>query len=142
MPFGRRSGAPRSGEPGIHGHRTVQNPLSPCSWTPGSLASLGPRGDGLSVVVAAICLFTFVTTAAAAPAVPPPGAASCSGCHASDTKTETSVPRLAGRNAEDIVAAMAAFRAGQKPATVMDRIAKGFTDAEIRAIADWLGAQK
>jgi cytochrome c553 len=52
------------------------------------------------------------------------------------------VPRLAGRNAEDIVAAMAAFRAGQKPATVMDRIAKGFTDAEIRAIADWLGAQK
>jgi len=37
---------------------------------------------------------------------------------------------------------MAAFRSGQKPATVMDRIAKGFTDAETRAIADWLATQK
>jgi sulfide dehydrogenase cytochrome subunit len=82
-----------------------------------------------------------VAAAAAAPAVPPPGAASCSGCHATSAKIETSVPRIAGRNPAEIVAAMAAFRSGQKPATVMDRIAKGFTDAEIGAIADWLGAQ-
>jgi sulfide dehydrogenase cytochrome subunit len=34
------------------------------------------------------------------------------------------------------------FRSGQRPATVMDRIAKGFTDDEIKAIADWYGAQK
>ena len=38
--------------------------------------------------------------------------------------------------------AMLAFRSGQRPATVMDRIAKGFTDDEIKAIADWYGAQK
>jgi cytochrome c553 len=55
---------------------------------------------------------------------------------------QTPVPPLAGRKADDIVAAMQAFRAGQKPATVMDRIAKGFSDAEARAIADWLGAQQ
>jgi cytochrome c553 len=48
------------------------------------------------------------------------------------------MPRIAGRPPAEIVAAMEAFRSGQKPATVMDRIAKGFTDAEIRAIADWL----
>ena len=36
---------------------------------------------------------------------------------------------------------MQAFRAGQKPATVMDRIAKGFTDDEIKAIAAWYAAQ-
>jgi cytochrome c553 len=30
---------------------------------------------------------------------------------------------------------MKAFRSGQRPATVMDRIAKGFSDDEIRAIA-------
>jgi cytochrome c553 len=52
------------------------------------------------------------------------------------------VPRIAGRPAADIVAAMEAFRSGQKSATVMDRIAKGFTDAEIRAIADWIATQK
>jgi cytochrome c553 len=51
------------------------------------------------------------------------------------------MPPLAGRKPDDIVTAMQAFRVGQKPATVMDRIAKGFSDAETRAIADWLGAQ-
>jgi cytochrome c553 len=37
---------------------------------------------------------------------------------------------------------MLAFRTGQKPARVMDRIAKGFSDDEIKAIATWYGAQK
>jgi cytochrome subunit of sulfide dehydrogenase len=74
--------------------------------------------------------------------MPPPGAASCTGCHAGNAKVETTVPRIAGRNPAEIVAAMEAFRSGQKPATVMDRIAKGFSEAETRAIAEWLGAQK
>ena len=37
---------------------------------------------------------------------------------------------------------MAAFRSGALPATVMDRIAKGFSDEEARAIAVWFAAQK
>ena len=36
---------------------------------------------------------------------------------------------------------MQAFRAGQRPATVMDRIAKGFSDAEVQAIAAWYAQQ-
>ena len=40
-----------------------------------------------------------------------------------------------------MIAAMQAFRNGQRPATVMDRIAKGFSDDEIKAIAAWFGAQ-
>jgi cytochrome subunit of sulfide dehydrogenase len=72
----------------------------------------------------------------------PPGASSCSGCHPAARSLETPVGRLIGGNPADIVAAMQAFRTGQRPATVMDRIAKGFTDDEIKAIADWYGAQK
>jgi len=86
-------------------------------------------------------LFALAGTAGAAPAVPPPGAASCTGCHAANAKVATGVPRIAGRNPAEIVAAMEAFRSGQKPATVMDRIAKGFSEAEIRAIAEWFGAE-
>jgi cytochrome subunit of sulfide dehydrogenase len=86
-------------------------------------------------------LFAGVITAAAASA-PPPGATSCTGCHAASAKVETNVPRIASRSPAEIVAAMEAFRSGQKPATVMDRIAKGFSEAETRAIADWLVAQK
>ena len=45
-----------------------------------------------------------------------------------------------GMGNDEIVAAMTAFRADRRPSTVMNRIAKGFTDEEIRAIADWLAA--
>jgi cytochrome c553 len=72
----------------------------------------------------------------------PPGASSCSGCHPVSRTVETPAGRLIGRNPAEIVAAVQAFRSGQKPATVMDRISKGFTDGEIKAIADWYGAQK
>ena len=75
-------------------------------------------------------------------ALAPPGASSCSGCHPTSQSVDTPVMRLVGRKPEDIVAAVKAFRSGEKPATIMDRIAKGFSDDEIKAIADWYGAQK
>jgi cytochrome c553 len=52
------------------------------------------------------------------------------------------VLRLAGQDAGAMVAAMQAFRSGQRPATVMDRIAKGFSDDEIKAIAAWFVTQR
>jgi cytochrome subunit of sulfide dehydrogenase len=73
---------------------------------------------------------------------PPPGAASCSGCHSAGAIAASSVSRLYGRDAGDIMTAMAGFRDGSLPATVMNRIAKGFSDDELRAIAAWLAAQK
>ena len=50
--------------------------------------------------------------------------------------------RLAGRDRAEIAKAMQDFRAGARAGTVMDRIAKGFTDAEIQAIAAWYAAQR
>ena len=72
---------------------------------------------------------------------PPPGAAACSGCH-SGSAAASAVSRLYGRNADEIMTAMTGFRDGSLPATVMNRIAKGFSDDELRAIAAWLAAQK
>jgi cytochrome c553 len=72
----------------------------------------------------------------------PPGASSCSGCHAASASVQTPVPPLAGRPTENTVAALRGFRSGTRPATVMDRIAKGFTDDEFAAIAAWYAAQK
>jgi cytochrome c553 len=45
------------------------------------------------------------------------------------------VPVLQGRTPDDVAAAMRAFREGRRPATVMDRIARGFSEDEARAIA-------
>ncbi|MBR1142947.1 cytochrome C [Bradyrhizobium sp. AUGA SZCCT0431] len=77
-----------------------------------------------------------------AASVPPPGAAACSGCHAAGALPALQVSRLYGRDAGDIMTAMTGFRDGSLPGTVMNRIAKGFSDDELRAIAAWLAAQK
>jgi cytochrome c553 len=92
----------------------------------------------LLLVAAALALAGCATL----PEPPPPGAAACSGCHAASAKADTPVPRIAGASAPAIVKAMQEFRSGQRPATVMDRIAKGFTDEEVQAIAKWYSAQK
>jgi sulfide dehydrogenase cytochrome subunit len=84
----------------------------------------------------------FVITPGAIAAGPPPGATSCSGCHPASATVNTPVPRILGREPDEIVAAMLAFRSGERPSTVMGRIAKGFSDDEIRAIALWLAAQE
>lgn len=85
---------------------------------------------------------TLLGPCAAGAADAPPGAMSCSGCHPAGRGVDAAVPRLVGRNPADIVTAMQAFKSGQQPATVMDRIAKGFSDDEVKAIAAWYGAQK
>ena len=71
----------------------------------------------------------------------PPGALSCAGCHGARPLEGRIVPPIAGRPADETMAALAAFRSGERPATVMDRIAKGFDAAETRAIAIWLERQ-
>jgi cytochrome subunit of sulfide dehydrogenase len=91
------------------------------------------------IVVAGLLGCAAIVPALAADA--PPGAASCSGCHPAKPNVDTPVPRLAGQDPATMVSAMQAFRSGKRPATVMDRIAKGFSDDEIKAIAAWYGTQ-
>jgi sulfide dehydrogenase cytochrome subunit len=74
-------------------------------------------------------------------AEPPAGASSCSGCHPASAKVESPIPPIRGRGPTEIVAAMLDFRSGERPSTVMGRIAKGFSDEETRAIATWLATQ-
>jgi sulfide dehydrogenase cytochrome subunit len=90
----------------------------------------------------------FLLTAAApalaqsvSPAAAPPGAAACSGCHGPVT-APSAVPSLQSRTPDEIVAAMRAFRTGEREATLMNRIAKGFTDEETQAIAAWVTRQR
>jgi len=94
------------------------------------------------VGIAAFALILAGHASAAELADAPPGALSCSGCHSTAPAVDTAVPRLIGRNSADIVAAMQAFKTGQRPSTVMERIAKGFSEDEVKAIAAWYGAQK
>ena len=91
------------------------------------------------LLLATACLLWQAGAAEAADA--PPGAMSCSGCHAASKSVETAVPRLVGRRQVELTMAMRDFKSGARPGTVMGRIAKGFSDAEIDAISAWFAAQ-
>jgi cytochrome c553 len=96
----------------------------------------------MRVIVLATLVCGLATAAAAAQtAVAPPGAASCSGCHSPAAAEGVVVAPLAGRPAGDTVEAMREFRDGKREATVMGRLAKGFSDDEIQALAAWFAAQ-
>ena len=70
-------------------------------------------------------------------------AAPCAICHGTDGRAVTKdVVALAGLPREHIASQMRAFRDGQRPASVMHQIAKGYTDAQIDALAAWFAAQK
>jgi len=92
--------------------------------------------------VGALVLPLVFSAGAAGAAGPPPGAASCSGCHPASAVVNTPVPQIVARKPDEIIGVMQAFRSGERPSTVMGRIAKGFSDDEIRAIAIWLAVQQ
>jgi cytochrome c553 len=93
----------------------------------------------MNLRLATLASLLALTAAEAADA--PPGATACSGCHAGSAGVDTPATRLIGMKADDILAAMVAYRTGARPATVMDRIAKGFTEPEAAAIANWYATQ-
>ncbi len=64
---------------------------------------------------------------------------SCSSCHGTDGKSVGVIPSLYGRSPEYIEMALKAFKSGERPSTVMGRHARGYTDDEIRLIADYFG---
>ncbi|HUP97473.1 MAG TPA: c-type cytochrome [Usitatibacter sp.] len=71
-------------------------------------------------------------------------AAACAACHGTQGRASegSAVPGLAGRPSAEVVAAMGEFRAGTRPATIMHQIAKGYSDAEVAAIAEYFARQR
>ena len=70
-------------------------------------------------------------------------AAACSMCHGTNGKPVAGsvVAALAGKPADEIVQSMSQFKAGRKPATIMHQIARGYSDEEIAALAQYFSRQ-
>jgi cytochrome subunit of sulfide dehydrogenase len=67
--------------------------------------------------------------------------ASCSACHGTNGNSVGGTPVLAGLNRANFIKQMQDFRSGARPATVMNKHAKGYSDAEIEKLADFFSAQ-
>jgi sulfide dehydrogenase cytochrome subunit len=83
-----------------------------------------------------LALLGLVLLSPAARAQAPLAAEGCYGCHGPGGAGATGIPALAGRDAGELRALMAAFRANERPATIMGRVARGYTEAEIAAVAE------
>jgi len=66
----------------------------------------------------------------------------CFACHGPEGRSPGAIPSLRGKSAAVIVKTMHDFKSGARPSTVMGRHAKGYTDAEIAAIADYIASFK
>ena len=68
-------------------------------------------------------------------------AATCANCHGTNGMSRGVTESLAGQSKADITAKMTEFKQNQRPGTIMPQLAKGFTDAQIDAVAAWFASQ-
>ena len=66
----------------------------------------------------------------------------CAGCHGTDgASTGPATPSIAGNSEIYMVDTMKAFKSGERPATVMGRIAKGYSDEEFKLMGSYFAKQ-
>ena len=69
-------------------------------------------------------------------------AATCANCHGTNGNARGEMAQLAGVSAEKIVAAFNDYKSGNRPATIMHQISKGYSDEQVKLIAAYFAAQK
>lgn len=71
-------------------------------------------------------------------------AATCANCHGTNGQAlkGSGMDALAGMEKAKILQKLADFKSGDKPASIMHQIAKGYSDAQLDLIAAYFAAQK
>lgn len=71
-------------------------------------------------------------------------AATCANCHGTNGHAvkAAGLDALAGVPQAQMMQKLQQFKAGERPATIMHQIAKGYTDAQLELIAAYFAAQK
>jgi cytochrome c553 len=96
----------------------------------------GSRALWISAVALTAGLLSAVPDAQAQNADPKLLASACATCHGPNGRSPGTIPSIYGRTEAAIAETLRAFRADQRPGTtVMNRLAKGYTDGEIDAVA-------
>jgi cytochrome c553 len=66
----------------------------------------------------------------------------CVGCHGNKGVSEGAIPSIDNLSAEQMAQAMQDYKSDKRPGTIMNRIAKGYTEEEIKAMADYFASLK
>lgn len=68
-------------------------------------------------------------------------AAGCTSCHGPDGHSPDAIPAIAGKKAGYIARHLRQYKNDERRATVMNRLAKGYSDEEIELLANWFANQ-
>ncbi len=68
-------------------------------------------------------------------------AGTCAACHGTNGSSVGVMPTIAGSSQDYFIETMQAFRSGERESTVMGRVAKGYSDEELKAMAGYFAAQ-
>lgn len=105
----------------------------------------GMQARCLTMLLLAQALALAAAPAAAADAIPAGArlAATCTGCHGTNGATAgDALPRLAGLPKDALLTSLKAFKSGERPATVMTQLTKGYTDEQLDRIAEFFSLQE
>ena len=93
-----------------------------------------------AAVIAGLCLLGAGALAHAAPSGQTIGF-TCLTCHGDKGQGASGIPPLAGRSADALYGMLSEFKSGKRPGTVMNRHATGYSDEELRAVAEYFASQ-
>ncbi|HQU80280.1 MAG TPA: cytochrome C [Azonexus sp.] len=98
----------------------------------------------LPTVAALSLLATTGAAQAADPNLARNLAATCANCHGTNGNAlkGSGMDALAGTEKAKILQKLADFKSGDKPASIMHQISKGYTDEQLDLIAGYFAAQK
>lgn len=70
-------------------------------------------------------------------------AETCEGCHGTNGNSQgPAIPSIAGMSEDSMAESMESYREGDTKSTIMGRIVKGYTEAEVEMMAKFFAAQK
>lgn len=99
-------------------------------------AALRLIGSGALVMFAASATWAMAAETAAAPD-PATLADACTSCHGLGGRSSGAIPTIAGLDREALRSRLMAFHEQKADGALMNRIARGYSEAEIGALADY-----
>ena len=100
----------------------------------------------LTLLAAGIALSlsaSLPASAATVAATPAMLSNTCNGCHGTDgSSAGLSNPSIAGLGADYFVTTMKQFQSGERPSSIMGRLAKGYSDEQLKTMGAFFAAKK
>jgi sulfide dehydrogenase cytochrome subunit len=110
--------------------RKTRQPRMPGTWLPGRTVPFG-----------AVILAVVAWASVSARDLNGEGLAdACTSCHGLGGRSQGYIPSIAGVEKTTLLRQLKAFRAQTAQATIMNRIARAYTDPELEALADYFSA--